>query len=314
MSLLMKGRHLVSLDDFTSEEIHEVFLMTDRLKLDHLARVPSQQRILEGRSLAMIFEKPSTRTRISFEVGIAQLGGHALYLSPKDLQIGRGESIADTARVISRYCDGIMARVFKHETVAELADYSVVPVINGLSDLEHPCQVLTDFYTVKEKLGTIEHRRMSYVGDGSNNMAHSLLIGAAKLGCNIKIVCPEGYDPNADIYSRAQDLAEKNGCEVSIERDPVKGVTDAHIVYTDVWTSMGQEEENEHRRKVFQPYQLNEELMSNAPHKAIVMHCLPAHRGEEITNEVVDGPQSVVFDQAENRMHVQKSVMALLMR
>ena len=314
MSVLMKGRHLVSLDDFSTEEIREVFLMTDRLKIDHLGRVPGQRSILDGRSLAMIFEKPSTRTRISFEVGIGHLGGFALYLSPKDLQIGRGETIADTARVISRYCDGIMARVFKHETVAEMAKYSSVPVINGLSDLEHPCQVLTDFYTVQEKLGTIEGLTMSYVGDGGNNMAHSLLIGAAKLGCNIKIVTPEGYDPNAEILQRAKDLAEKNGCSAEVERDPVAGVSSAHIVYTDVWTSMGQEDEKEARLKAFKPFQLNEELMKHAPAKSIVMHCLPAHRGEEITDEVVDGPKSVVFDQAENRMHVQKAVMALLMR
>ena len=314
MSLLMKGRHLVSLDDFSTEEIYEVFLMTDRLKLDHLVRVPSLMRVLEGRSLAMIFEKPSTRTRISFEVGIGALGGHALYLSPKDLQVGRGETIADTARVISRYCDGIMARVFKHETVAELAKYSSVPVINGLSDMEHPCQVLTDFYTIKEKLGAIEHCRFSYIGDGANNMAHSLMLGAAKLGCHMKVITPEGYDPNQEILDRAQSLAEKKNCTIELERDPAAGVSSADIVYTDVWTSMGQEAENEVRREVFHPYQVNEELLAKAPPKCFVMHCLPAHRGEEITDEVVDGPQSVVFDQAENRMHVQKAIMALLMR
>lgn len=312
MSVLLKGRHLLSLNDFTTEEIHEVFLMTDRLKIDQLSGRP--HRVLDGRSLAMIFEKPSTRTRISFEVGIGQLGGFGLYLSPKDLQMGRGETVADTARTVSRYVDGIMARVFKHETVAALAANSRVPVINGLSDLEHPCQVLTDFYTVKEKLGTLKGLKLSYVGDGANNMAHSLLWGAAKLGVNMKVVTPEGYDPDARIMEGAMVEARRNGCRLQVVREPAAGVADADIVYTDVWTSMGQEAENEVRVKVFRPYQLNAALMAKAPEHAIVMHCLPAHRGEEITDEVVDGPQSVCFDEAENRLHVQKAVMALLMR
>jgi ornithine carbamoyltransferase len=312
MAVLMKGRHLVSLNDFTTEEIEEVFMMTDRLKIDQLSGRP--HRLLEGRALAMIFEKPSTRTRLSFEVGIMQLGGVGLFLSPRDLQIGRGETIADSARVISRYVDGIMARVFKHDTVEQLAKYSRVPVINGLSDLEHPCQVLTDYYTMKEKLGPVKGKTFAYVGDGANNMSNSLIWGAAKLGVNMVVCTPEGYDPDKKIWEGAQQEAKRHGCTLKVERTPAKGVKDADVIYTDVWTSMGQEAENEVRVKVFKPYQLNEALIKKAPAHAVVMHCLPAHRGEEITDEVVDGAQSVVFDQAENRLHVQKGVMALLMR
>jgi ornithine carbamoyltransferase len=309
----MKGKHLASLNDFSTEEINEVFYLAEKLKMDnHCGR--SHRDLLAGRSLAMIFEKPSTRTRLSFEVGIGQLGGFGLFLSPKDLQIGRGETIADTAQVISRYCDGIMARVLSHDTITQLAANSRVAVINGLSDMEHPCQVLTDFFTIKEKFGYVKGLNFSYVGDGSNNMAHSLIWGAALLGVNINVVTPEGYDPDPAIWEGALAAAKKNGCEMKVIRDAADGVKNADIVYTDVWTSMGQEDENAVRLKAFGPYQLNSALMAKAPAKCIVMHCLPAHRGEEITNEVVDGPQSVVFDQAENRLHVQKAVMVLLMR
>jgi len=309
----MKGKHLVSLSDFSTEEINEIFYLAEKLKMDnHCGR--SHNDLLAGRSLAMIFEKPSTRTRLSFEVGIGQLGGFGLFLSPRDLQIGRGETIADTSQVISRYCDCIMARVLKHETITELAANSRVSVINGLSDVEHPCQVLTDFFTVKEKFGYVKGLNFSYVGDGSNNMAHSLIWGAALLGVNMNVVTPEGYDPDPKIWEEASKVAKVNGCELKVIREPVEGVKNVDIVYTDVWTSMGQEDENEIRLKAFAPYQLNAKLMANAPARSIVMHCLPAHRGEEITSEVVDSPQSVVFDQAENRMHVQKAVMVLLMR
>ncbi len=308
----MKGRHLLSLGDFTAEEIHEIFTAAEMLKTQQLAGIPHP--ILRGRTLAMIFEKPSTRTRVSFEVGIVQLGGYALYLSPKDLQMGRGETVADTARVLSRYVDGIMARVFKHSLLEELAAHSRVPVINGLSDLEHPCQVLTDFFTVKEKLGKLEGLNFVYIGDGANNMAHSLLWGAAKLGVNMRVVTPEGYDPDPAIYEGARKEAEKTGARIETVRDPAEGVAGADVVYTDVWISMGMEDEKEERLRIFRPYQVNAELMRKAPSHCIVMHCLPAHRGEEITDEVIDGPASVVFDQAENRLHVQKAVMSLLIR
>ncbi|MFW6195702.1 MAG: ornithine carbamoyltransferase [Thermoplasmatota archaeon] len=266
---------------------------------------------LEGKSLGMIFEKPSTRTRISFEVGTTQLGGHALYLSPKDLQLGRGETIADTAKVLSRYVDGIMYRAFEHDMMVELAENSTVPVISGLDDVEHPCQIVADLLTIKEKKGDFD-QKLVYVGDG-NNVCHSLLLGSALVGMDMTACVPVGYDPDQDIVEKAKELGNENGADIEVKRKPSKEVKDADVIYTDVWVSMGDEEEKEKRMNDFEGYQINTELLSKANDDVIVMHCLPAHRGVEITSEVMDGPHSVVFDQAENRLHAQKAIMAELM-
>jgi len=267
--------------------------------------------ILYGKTLAMIFEKSSTRTRVSFEVAMRQLGGHALFLGAKDLQLGRGETIPDTARTLARYVDGIMARVYSHEDLLDLADFSQVPVINGLSDLFHPCQILADLLTIKEKKKNFENLKLNYVGDG-NNVCNSLLIGCSKLGIDVTVGCPENYEPLEDVIDLAKDNAKIFDSEVQIVYDPHNAVLDADIVYTDTFISMGQEAEAEERKEVFPPFQVNQELLNNAPRNVIVMHCLPAHRGQEITDEVIDGPNSVVWDQAENRLHAQKAILTLL--
>jgi ornithine carbamoyltransferase len=263
-------------------------------------------RPLAGKTLAMIFMKSSTRTRVSFEVGTFQLGGHALFLSPRDVQLGRGEPVADTARVLSRYVDGIMIRTYAHAEVEELARHATVPVINGLTDLLHPCQVLADVLTVRQHLGTIDGRKVAWVGDG-NNMANSWLNAAATLGFELALACPEGYDPDPAILARAQAATR-----VSLVRDPREAVDGAHVVNTDVWASMGQEEEQGQRMRAFAGYQVDAALMARAAPDAIFLHCLPAHRGEEVGAEVIDGPQSRVWDEAENRLHAQKAVMAAL--
>jgi ornithine carbamoyltransferase len=268
--------------------------------------------ILANKSMAMIFEKSSTRTRVSFEVAMTQLGGHSLFLSPKDLHLGRGETVADTARVLSRYVDIIMYRAFDHSTMRELANHASVPVINALDDLEHPCQILADLMTIKEHKGTLKGVKFSYIGDG-NNVCNSLLLGSALVGMDISIGCPENFMPNQDILAKAKQIAEKNGCSIIITSDPKTAVKDSDVVYTDVWVSMGDENEHIEREKVFQPYQLNLELLKEANDNCIVMHCLPAHRGLEITDEVIDSEQSVVFDQAENRLHSQKAIILYLL-
>jgi len=267
---------------------------------------------LRGKSLAMIFEKASTRTRVSFEVGMTQLGGHALFLSPSDLQLGRGETIADTARVLSRYVDGIMYRAFRREDVVELARNASVPVINGLDDKEHPCQVIADLFTILEHKGSFKERKLAYVGDG-NNVCNSLLLGAAIVGLDMTAACPSGYEPDAEILATARRIAKDRGSKIHVADDSVAGVQRADVVYTDVWVSMGQEREKEEREKVFRRYQVNAKLLDHAKKDAVVMHCLPAHRGLEITDEVMDGPQSIVFDQAENRLHAQKAVLSRLL-
>jgi len=266
---------------------------------------------LENKSLGMIFEKPSTRTRISFEVGTTQLGGHALYLSPKDLQLGRGETIADTAKVLGRYVDGIMYRAFEHEMMVELAQNSSVPVISGLDDKEHPCQILADLLTIKEKKDDFD-QKLTYVGDG-NNVCNSLLLGSAIVGMDMVACTPEDYRPDQDIFEKAVELGKENGAKIEHHDTPMEAVEDADIIYTDVWISMGDEDEEEKRKKDFKDYQVNKELLKPADDEVIVMHCLPAHRGVEITSEVMDGPHSVVFDQAENRLHAQKGLMLELM-
>ncbi|MGB9837287.1 ornithine carbamoyltransferase [Methanothermobacter sp.] len=268
-------------------------------------------KVLEGSTLAMIFEKSSTRTRVSFEVGASQLGAQPLYLSASDLQLGRGEPIADTARTLSRYVDGIMIRAIRHSDVVELASESSVPVINGLTDLEHPCQALADMQTVREKLGDFSGR-LVFVGDG-NNVCNSLLLITAMLGMDMDVACPPGYEPDPEITERAEKIARKTGSELRVLHDPKEAVDGADVVYTDVWVSMGYEEEADERLRVFRPYQVNSELMKLASRNAIFMHCLPAVRGQETTSDVIDGPQSVVWDQAENRLHAQKAIMHWLM-
>jgi len=310
MAIQMKGKSLASLNDLTKEEIEQILKTSELLKLQLLRG--QEHPLLKGKTLAMIFEKPSTRTRISFEVGMWQLGGYALYLSATDLQLGRGETIADTARVLSRYVDGIMARVFKHQTILDLVKHSTVPVINGLSDFTHPCQGLADLFTVYEKKRRFSGLRLAYVGDG-NNVANSLIYGSAKVGMDIILACPKGYEPKAEVVAQAEKEARRQGSTVNVTNDPKEAVKEADVIYTDVWASMGQEKEREERLKIMKPYQVNAQLVKEAKEDYIFMHCLPAHRGEEVTDEVADSKNSVIFDQAENRMHTQKAVMALTM-
>jgi ornithine carbamoyltransferase len=307
----MKQEHLLSIHDLTLDEVNEILELARDLKERQRRREP--HRWLEGRTLAMIFEKPSTRTRVSFEVGMAQLGGHAVVLNATDTQLGRGETIADTAQVLSRYVDGIMARTFAHDTVLQLAEHGRVPVINGLTDLLHPCQVLADFFTVSERFPALNERVIAYVGDG-NNMAHSYLFGSARVGAEIRVATPRDFAPDPEVVRLATADAAESGGKVVITEDPVEAARGADVVCTDTWASMGQEAEHQARKKVFAPFQVNAALLEHARPEAIVLHCLPAHRGEEITDEVMDGPQSVVFDEAENRLHVQKAIMALLMK
>lgn len=311
MSVLMKGRHLTSILDLSLEEIHQILKVTETLKLEKMRGVPHPS--LQGRTLAMIFEKPSTRTRVSFEVGINQLGGMGIYLSSKDLQLGRGETIADTARVLSRYVDGIMARVFSHNTITQLAEYSTVPIINGLSDFEHPCQALGDIFTLMEKFGSLSGIKMAYIGDG-NNVCNSLIFLCAKLGMDFQSASPNGYLPKKEVMDKALEIAKETGAKIGAGTDIDEALKDAKAVYTDVWISMGDEKEKEERLKKFMPYQVNQELLKKVHPQAVILHCLPAHRGEEITDEAIDGPQSAVWDEAENRLHVQKAIMSLLMR
>jgi len=295
-------RDLLQIPDFSAGEIEKLFDLAEAMRGGKYDRKP-----LAGKSLAMIFMKSSTRTRVSFEVGAWQLGGHALFLSPRDVQLGRGEPIADTARVLSRYVDGIMIRTFAHAEVEELARAASVPVINGLTDLVHPCQVMADLLTVRQHLGGHKGKRFAWIGDG-NNMANSWINAAYVLGFELTLACPEGYDPDPAILKRGQSRSK-----VTVVRDPAAAAKDAHVVSTDVWASMGQEEEQAIREKAFRGYRVDEKLMKEANKDAIFLHCLPAHRGEEVSAGVIDGPQSRVWDEAENRLHVQKAVMAALM-
>lgn len=305
----IRGQDFLTLQDFSFEEIHYMLDIASDLKRMYLRGETSE--ILYGKTLAMVFEKSSTRTRVSFEVAMRQLGGYALFLGAKDLQLGRGETIPDTARTLARYVDGIMARVYSHDDLLDLADFSQVPVINGLSDLFHPCQILADLLTIKEKKKNFENLKLSYVGDG-NNVCNSLLIGCSRLGIDVTVGCPENYEPIEDVIDLAKDNAKIFDSEVQIVYDPQDAVLDADIVYTDTFISMGQEAEAEERNEVFPPFQVNQELLTNAKRNVIVMHCLPAHREQEITDTVMDGPKSVVWDQAENRLHAQKAILTLL--
>jgi ornithine carbamoyltransferase len=294
-------RDFLQIPDFSAREIEKLFSLAEKMRAGKYTKKP-----LAGKSLAMIFMKSSTRTRVSFEVGAWQLGGHALFLSPRDVQLGRGEPIADTARVLSRYVDGIMIRTFAHSEIEELAKYADVPIINGLTDLVHPCQVLADLLTVRQFLGGYKGKRVAWIGDG-NNMANSWINAACVLGFELTLACPEGYDPDATILKRAQSKAK-----VRVVRDPAEAAENADVVNTDVWASMGQEEEQAEREKAFKGYKVDGALMRRATKDAIFLHCLPAHRGEEVAVEVIDGPQSRVWDEAENRLHVQKAIMAVL--
>ncbi|MDI6823753.1 MAG: ornithine carbamoyltransferase [Bacillota bacterium] len=309
MAVSMKGRDVVSLADLTAEEIMQVVATAEHFKM--MAKAGMQPRPLVGKTLGMIFHKPSTRTRVSFEAAMAQLGGHALNLTAAELQLRRGETIADTGRVLSRYLDAIMIRTYSHADVVELAQAATIPVINGLTDFSHPCQILGDLLTIKEKKGRLEGIKLAYVGDG-NNVAHSLLFGGSKVGMHVVVATPRGYEPDAGVVERASEFARASGGRVEVLTDPLQAVAGADVVYTDVWASMGQEAQEEERRRVFGPYQVNGDLMARAGAGSVFMHCLPAHRGQEVTDEVIDGPQSVVWDQAENRLHIQKAILALV--
>lgn len=295
-------RDFLEIPDFSAEEIGNLLDLAERMRIGEYTAKP-----LAGKSLAMIFTKSSTRTRVSFESGTWQLGGHAMFLSSRDVQLGRGEPIADTARVLSGYVDGIMIRTYAHSDVVELARYSTVPVINGLTDLVHPCQILADLLTVRQSLGDFRTRRIAWIGDG-NNMANSWINAAYVLGFELRLACPEGYDPNPEILGRA--VAKGN---VSVTRDPAEAAEGADVVNTDVWASMGKEEEQSAREKAFAGFSVDSKVMSRAKKSAIFLHCLPAHRGEEVQAEVIDGKQSRVWDEAHNRLHVQKALMAVLM-
>ncbi len=306
----LKGRDFLSLHDWSRDELEEVLALAQWQKARLKAGIRDEP--LKGKQLGLYFAKPSTRTRLSFEVGIRQLGGDALFLSARDLQLSRGESIADTARVISRYLDGLVVRTFAHREVVELAEWATIPVVNGLTDEEHPCQVVADLLTALERFGTLEGLKLAYVGDG-NNVAHSLMDGGAKFGMHVVVASPDGYKPDPARVARAQVTAAQHGGRVEVVTDPVAAVSGAHIVYTDVWASMGQEGEAEERKKAFAGYQVTPALMRCAAPEAIFMHCLPAHRGEEVAPEVIDGPQSAVFDEAENRLHAQKAILTLIL-
>ncbi|WP_407313799.1 ornithine carbamoyltransferase [Desulfosporosinus sp. SB140] len=307
---IFKGRDFISLHDFSQDELNCFLEVARELKAEQKSGHPHP--ILQGKTLGMIFTKSSTRTRVSFEVGIYQLGGQGLFLSGRDIQLGRGETIADTARVLSRMVDGIMIRTFSHQEVLDLAEFATIPIINGLTDLLHPCQVLADLMTIQEHKGRLAGLKLAYVGDG-NNMAHSLMFGGAKMGLHVVIASPLGYKPDPALIALAQEDAKANGGLVEVIDDPLEAVKGADVLYTDVWASMGQEAEAGERMKAFQGYQINSESLKLAQPSAIVLHCLPAHRGEEITDEVIEGAHSVVFDEAENRLHAQKAIMALVM-
>ncbi len=305
----LKGRSFLRVNDWRPEELVTVLDLADRLKARHRSGVAD--RVLEGRTLGMIFSKPSTRTRVSFETGIWQLGGTGLYLSANDLQLGRGETIKDTAVVLSRYLDGIMIRTFDQSDVDQLAEHGSIPVINGLTDSFHPCQALADVMTIRERFGKLEGIRVAYLGDG-NNVCHSLMVACAKLGASFAAATPEGYEPEEEVTAWAREAAEASGGEVELTHDRDEAIRSANVLYTDVWTSMGQDAERERRLRDLEPYRIDERVLRLASGNAIVMHCLPAHYGEEVTEAVLHGSQSAAWDQAENRLHAQKALMALV--
>lgn len=302
--------HLISVHDLSIDEINEIFEISAKLK--KYLKEGREHGYLKGKTLGMIFTKSSTRTRVSFEVGMYQLGGYSIFLSSNDIQLGRGESIQDTARVLSRYLDGIMIRTYSHNDVTGLAGYGSIPVINGLTDLMHPCQVLADLFTIKEIKGSLKGLKLAYIGDG-NNVANSLLHGCAKTGIDISVATPKGFECDSSIIGEAKADAMLSGSSITLTNDPAEAIRGADAVYTDTWVSMGQEAEKQERIRIFKPYQVNEELFSLAKKDALFLHCLPAYRDYEVTEGVIDGPNSVVFDEAENRLHVQKAIMLKLM-
>jgi len=302
-------KDLLSIRDLTLEEINSIFKLSTELKKNK----NKFNKVLSGKTLVLIFQKPSNRTRVSFEVGMYQLGGNSLYLSPNEINIGVRESIRDVAKTISRYVDGIVLRTFEHKNCLDMAAAATVPVINGLSDFSHPCQGLADLFTIKEKLKDLKNVTLAYIGDG-NNVCNSLLFAAAKTGMNITVASPKGYSPDEQVIKYAQEIAKDTGSKIKITEDPVSAVKGANVVYTDVWASMGQEEEIVKRKIIFKDFQINTKLLANSAPGVLVMHCLPAHRGEEITDEVMDSKNSIVFDQAENRMHVQKAILLKLLK
>jgi ornithine carbamoyltransferase len=305
----LRHKDFIEVHDYSAGEVKQIFELAREMK----AKPKKFSDALAGQTLAMIFEKSSTRTRVSFEVGMFQMGGHALFLSARDIQLGRGEPIHDTARVLSRYVDGIMARTFAHKTVTDLAEYASVPVINGLTDLSHPCQSMTDYFTAWEKFGDLEGRKLAYIGDG-NNMAHSLMLAGPKLGMDVAVATPAAYAPDPAVAAAAKSDAQAAGTQMIITTSIEEAVAGADVVETDVWASMGQEAEAEKRHRDFSGWIVDKHVMSLAKREAIFMHCLPAHRGEEVASEVIDSPQSVIYDEAENRLHVQKAIMYTLMK
>ncbi|PIC63585.1 ornithine carbamoyltransferase [Sporosarcina sp. P13] len=306
----LKGRDFLTLLDYSSEEIAYLLQLAYDMKQDTLAG--KKPPVLAGKTLGMIFEKHSTRTRISFEVGMIHLGGHGLFMNARDLQIGRGESVSDTGKVLSQFLDGVMIRAKSHKMVEELAEHTTVPVINGLTDLFHPCQAMADLLTIKEVKGDLKGQKLSYIGDG-NNVAHSLVIAGAHMGMNVAVATPKGYEYHAGLLEKAKKIAEANGGSVTATYDPIEAATDADAIYTDVWTSMGQEEEAAKRLIDFKDFQINDQLVGHAKKDYVFLHCLPAHREEEVTASVIDGENSYVFQQAGNRLHAQKAVLASLL-
>lgn len=301
-------KDLVSIKDLSAAEMEELFSLTDALKKNG----SQYNSVLKGKTLALIFQKPSCRTRVSFEVGMHQLGGNSLYLGPDELLLGVRESIKDVAKTLSRYLNGIVLRTFAHNNVVEMASGATIPVINGLSDFSHPCQALADVYSIKEKLGDLKGATLAYVGDG-NNVCHSLLYACAKIGLNMHISSPKGFEPAVAVYREAHEIAKSSNASIDMYSNPLDAVMGADVIYTDVWTSMGQEKEDKERKKIFKDFQVNKKLVDVAKENVLVMHCLPAHRQEEITDEVLDSRNSIVFDQAENRMHVQKAILIKLL-
>ena len=308
--MTLRGRDFVSMDDLSPEEVR--FVLDTAVDLKRRSKAGDRPPRLAGRVLAMIFEKPSLRTRVTFETGMWELGGHAIYMAPQDIQLGARESVPDVARNLERWVQGIMARTFAHRTVQLLAEHARVPVINGLSDVEHPCQTLGDLLTIRERFGHLDGLRVAWVGDG-NNVCHSLLLGAAKVGMHMAVATPPRYAPEPAIVARAREIASTAGSRIEVGTDARAAAQGADVIYTDVWVSMGQEAERDAKIKAFSDFQVNAALVSQAASRAVVLHCLPAHRGEEISDEVLDGPQSLVLDQAENRLHAQKALLSLIL-
>ncbi|HOY09074.1 MAG TPA: ornithine carbamoyltransferase [Candidatus Omnitrophota bacterium] len=300
-------KDLLSIHDLKNEEIHYLLKEAVRLKADR----HGGSSILKDKTVALIFQKPSNRTRVSFEVGIHQLGGKCLYLGPGEINLGKRESTSDVAATLSRYLDGIVARTFKHDDIVELSRTASIPIINGLSDLYHPCQALADLMSIQEKFSELQGLKLAYIGDG-NNVCHSLILGCAKVGMNVSVATPPGYEPDSGILAMAQNESRQFNASVTLTHCPQEAAQGAHVIYTDVWTSMGQEEEHAARLKIFHDFQVNTALISKAHDHCVFMHCLPAHRGEEVTAEVIDGPRSIVFDQAENRLHIQKAILLFI--